>query len=96
MKAQAVKPQQRKCQYRCRILQSWRWLYPVLVLMALVLWAAPGPCRVAALGGCAGPKFTAPKVLKGFLPTQVCQGEKPLARLGDDDDDEGDDDVGTV
>jgi hypothetical protein len=72
------------------------WLYPVLVLMALVLWAAPGLCRVAVLGGCAGPKFTAPTVLKGFLPTQECQGEKPLARLGDDDDDEGDDDVGTV
>jgi len=95
MKLRVAKPHLENGRNRGRALGPRCWLYPVLVLAALVLLAALGPRRGYALGGRAGPNLTSKPVMDLYSPGLVCQGEKPLGRLGDDDDDDDDGDDGT-
>ena len=92
MKLHAVKPHVKNGRKRGRALRPGRWLCPVMVLVALMLLTALGARRGYALEGCARQKFTAMPVMDAYSPNHLCQGEKPLGRLGDDDDDDDGDD----
>ncbi len=96
MRLRLVKSHLKNGWNRGRTVRPRHWLYPVLVLAALVLLAALGSHRGYALGGCAWHRFTAKPVMDVYSPTHLCQGEKPPGRLGDDGDDDDDDgDEGT-
>ena len=77
-----------------RTLRPWCWLFPALVLGALLLVTALSAERSYALGECAWHKLTPKTLVDTYSPDQVYKGEKPLSRLGGDDDDDDDDDDG--